>query len=123
MIVLDTSAVIELLDGTKQGSLIKEQLLHQAAAITTITIHELFIGTSEKHKPVIEQCISTMQVLPFDEDAAYASVQLENNLLKRGKPLSKMDSFIAAICLSRNLPLITADRGFRHVHELDVHIF
>lgn len=50
--------------------------------------------------------------------ARYASTCVE--LKRLGRPIPENDLWIAAICLERNIPLLTADGHFRHVPGLDV---
>ena len=118
MIVLDTSAVIELAKGTEKGRKAEEFLRQEAAAISAITLNELLVGASEKQKLRMQNFISSLHVLPFDAEVSHASVGLEEQLERAGKMIGKLDIFIAATCIVHDLQLITADHDFKHVKGL-----
>ncbi len=48
----------------------------------------------------------------------YASIRL--NLKLKGKPIPENDIWIAAICVTNNIPLFTADKHFSYIEELKV---
>lgn len=118
MIVLDSSAVIELLKGTEKGKKIRENINNEAIAITTITLYEVLIGVPARHNAIIREFLKTFEILPFDEDAGYKSIVIEEQLTKRGKLIGKLDIFIASICLVHDLKLLTADNDFKNIEEL-----
>ena len=120
MIVLDSSAVIELLIGTAMGGKVQEILDTEIAAVSPVTINEVLIGAQGKQMDVALDFFRTAQVIPFDAEAAYVSVDIERVLRKKGKVLSKQDVFIAASCLVHQLPLLTFDKDFRNVEKLEL---
>ncbi|HLC88529.1 MAG TPA: type II toxin-antitoxin system VapC family toxin [Candidatus Nanoarchaeia archaeon] len=120
MIVLDTSAVIELIIGSEKGKRISVLLEPEAAAVTAITINEALSCASERQRSIFQLFFKTCHVLPFDEQAAYKSVELEESLYKKGRPLAKPDLFIASICLLHGLPLLTCDSDFTRIDDLEI---
>ncbi|MBS3128211.1 type II toxin-antitoxin system VapC family toxin [Candidatus Woesearchaeota archaeon] len=120
MIVLDTSAIIELIRGTQKGKEIQQYLLYEAAAMSAITLNEISIGVQGKEREIIQEFIKTMHILPFDEAAAQKSVLIEETLSKKGKPIGKLDIFIASICMIHDLQLITADKDLKQIDDLKV---
>jgi tRNA(fMet)-specific endonuclease VapC len=48
----------------------------------------------------------------------YASIRLK--LKEKGKPIPENDIWIAAICVTNNIPLCTADKHFNYIDELKV---
>ena len=117
MMVLDTSAVIELLKGTEKGKEIQIMLAHSTALVTSITVNEALVGEKDNREQVIN-FLKEINILPFDGDAAWRSVELEEKLYTKGKPLSKLDLYIASICLVNNLLLVSTDKGFQSVEGL-----
>ena len=117
MMILDTSAVIELLRGTGKGKEIQKMLDHNAALVTSITVNEALVGEKNNREQVIN-FLKEINVLSFDGDAAWRSVELEEELYKKGKPLTKLDLYIASICLVNNVPLVSTDKGFQSVEGL-----
>ena len=120
MIVLDTSAIIELIRGTEQGKQIQKLILYESAATSTITLNELFTGVQGKEKQIIQEFMKAIHLLPFDSEAAQKSILIEEALTKKGRPIGKLDIFIAAICMIHDLPLITMDKGLKQVDGLKV---
>lgn len=122
MIVLDSSALLHLFAATEKGKAIKEKLQEESIAVTSISIHEVLIGTKEE-KEIWINFFKSVTILPFDAEASYKSIDLENTLRKKGKLMAKLDLFIASICLFHNLPLFTTDMDFKPVENLILSVF
>ncbi len=120
MIILDTSAIIELFNGTQKGLKVKEILENEAAGISAITINELLVGANKKEKEIIHGFLSSLHILSFNSEAAYKSVELEEDLISKGKIIGKLDIFIASIGLVSDLKILTADKDFNNVDGLNV---
>lgn len=93
-------------------------------ALTTITEHELLFGLSVKPLPKLAQqvrrLLSTLDVLPFDREAAAAAAELRAELARAGKPIGDFDALIAGVALSRKLTLVTSNtREFERVRGLE----
>lgn len=122
--VLDTSAVIAL------PSLSPDQL-PAIPLITTVTLAELSVGPlvaatepeRSARQAVLQQAESDFEALPLDEGAARAFGRVASSLRRAGrKPKARAyDALIAAIAVSRGLPVFTANPDdFRHIDGLDV---
>lgn len=118
MIVLDTSAIIELNLGTEKGKKIARFIEKEATAISAISVNEFLIGA--KNKKLLDEFVKTTHILPFDAEAAYKSVEIEEKLKGKGKMINKLDILIAATVLVHGLQLITADKDFMNIEELKV---
>ena len=123
--VLDTSAVIAL------PTLQAEQLPAEPV-ITSITLAELSVGplaaASEPERAarqaVLQQAESDFEALPFDEAAARAFGRVASSLRAAGrKPRARAyDALIAAVAVSRGLPVFTCNPDdFRHIVDLVVY--
>ena len=123
MIILDTSAIIEILKDTEKGKKITTFIQDQETGITSFSVHELMIGSKEKELPRLEMLFASIKIFNFDLMAALESFQLEKNLIKKGKMIEESDIFIAGICLAAKAKLITLDKGFEEIKELDFKIF
>ena len=94
--------------------------------VSTITVSELQYGVSKSknhrlNKQRVEEFLSPLDILPYDELAAsiYGDIRLE--LEKYGEPIGPLDLLIAAHGLSRNLVLITNnEKEFKRVKNLKV---
>lgn len=123
MIVLDSSALLHFFTGTEKGKKIKEKLQTEPIAVTSITIHEILVGVKEREKEAWESFFKSITVIPFDAEASYKSIELENALRKKGKPMAKLDLFIASICVLHHLPFFTTDHDFEQVEDLNLSLF
>ena len=94
--------------------------------VSTITISELQYGVAKSknrrlNKQRVEEFLSPLEILPYDEIAAsiYGDIRLQ--LEKFGEPIGPLDLLIAAQALSRNLGLITNnEKEFKRVKNLKV---
>jgi len=116
MIVLDTSAIIDLLDGNEQGRKIAEVLGTETAAASAITIHELLCGGHKTH--ALMNFIHSLEVLPFDCDTAIKSAEVQELLMSRGQMIGKLDILIAASSIIHHVPLLTTDNDFSKIPHL-----
>ena len=94
--------------------------------VSTITVSELQYGVAKSknyrlNEQRIEEFLSPLEILPYDEIAAgiYGDIRLQ--LEKSGEPIGPLDLLIAAQALNRNLVLITNnDKEFKRVNNLKV---
>jgi hypothetical protein len=123
--ILDTSTLILL------GRIDDADLLPDEPLITTITLAELSVGplvaTDDADRAVrqahLQQAEADFDPLPFDADAARSFGRVAASLRRAGrKPAARTyDAMIAAVCLSRRLPLHTCNAGdFTGIEGLDV---
>lgn len=123
--ILDTSAVIAL------PTLAVWAWLPATPMITTVTLAELSVGPLVANDPserarrqlVLQQAEVDFQALPFDAAAARAFGQVGFELRRAGrKPAARpYDVLIAAVALSRGLPVFTANaKDFSGISGLHV---
>lgn len=93
---------------------------------TAITIGEVLYGLeraqdAERAARVSEMLRYGPRVLPFDEAAAPIYASIRARLEREGRRLAEPDLRIAAICLSRDLTLVTGNvRHFSRIPDLRV---
>ena len=123
--ILDTSAFIMYERLVEQGHIPNRPL------ITTITLAELSVGplvTSDDSEAAIRQAHlqhaeSDFEPLPFDRAAARALGEVAADLRASGSKVRARayDALIAAIAISRQLPLYTLNpREFRSIKRLNL---
>lgn len=121
--ILDTSTVILLRALTDPTALPAEP------SITTITLAELSVGplvaTDEGERAArqahLQQAESDFDPLPFDAAAARAFAEVAADLRCAGRTTRARayDALIAAVALSRDLPLFTVNPDdFAHIRRL-----
>ena len=124
MHVYDSSAIIELLEGTPKGELIAKELSHTLVRITPITVHEILAGAKDDlHQELLKSLLETFSILRFGFEEADVSAKIERSLSKEKKKINDADLFIAAICFQNDATLVTCDRDFRKIDGLDVMFF
>lgn len=123
--ILDTSTVIllrELTDAT---------VLPAEPTITTITLAELSVGPLVTDDPAeraarqahLQQAEADFDPLPFDAAAARSFGEVAADLRRAGRRTKARayDALIAAVALSRDLPVFTVNpHDFAHVGRLHV---
>jgi predicted nucleic acid-binding protein len=112
-ILADTNFVIYLYNGNEGVA----DYLNYSFAITTTTEIELLgrLGLSELEKTFLKSLISKCEVLDLDREIVDMAINI--------KQLTKTklaDSIIAASSIVHGLPLITADKGFKNIPDLDL---
>ena len=94
--------------------------------VSAITVSELQYGVAKSknrrlNKQRVEEFLSPLEILSFDEKAADIYGEIRLQLGKFGEPIGPLDLLIAAQALSRNLGLITNnEREFKRVKNLKV---
>ena len=113
-LVLDTDAASHV----QRGSLLPEHralLVERTLCITFVTVGEFYKGAyrrgwGERKLATLEQWLRNVVVLPYDADVARTWGRICADGEGRGRKLSVNDAWIAACCLSRDLPLLTYNR-------------
>ena len=113
--VLDTSVFI----ANETGRALDESAIPEQVATTVITLAELNAGILAAGSAGVRarrlatlDVVSDMEALPVDEDAARVWARLRVHLAETGRRMGINDLWIAAIAVSRGLPVITQDDDF-----------
>ena len=114
---LDTNIILYLLSGNPE---INEILKGQEAVVSFITELELlsFQGIDPNEESVIIELLKNCQIIQINQDIKRITIEL-----KRKYRLKLPDAIIAATAFYLNLPLITADKTFGKIEEVDVIVF
>ena len=108
MIVLDSDALIEILDHkSEKGAEAFKQILKSGEEVctTVISIHEVLFGLLKRGKPVKE--LLQLPVLDYTKNDAILSSELELQAEQAGKPVMRTDTMVAAIAINNNVVLYT----------------
>ena len=100
-------------------------LTHGSQCTSSVSVAELRYGARKRQSyelsEDIERIVAEVQVIPFDEAAAGLYAEIRVALEAAGRPLAYSDLQIAAICLARDLTLVTGNvRHFERVPGLRV---
>jgi tRNA(fMet)-specific endonuclease VapC len=80
--------------------------------ISSITLAELEFGVylskyPEKNQEALNEFLSPLEILPFDDRAAFSYGEIRAFLQQRGLKIGAMDMLIAAQAKSLSIPLVT----------------
>lgn len=113
--VLDTSVFI----ANETGRPIDETAMPEQVATTVITLAELNAGILAAGSADVRarrlatlDAVADMVAIPADEDAARVWARLRVHLAEAGRRMGINDLWIAAIAVSRGLPVVTQDDDF-----------
>ncbi len=119
MIILDTSALIDLFRG---GYQIKK-LIDGDVATTVINYHEIFVGIRH-HKAKAEErffrrFFTDIRILDFELAAAESSSEIMARLMALGISVNAFDVLISGIAVANSSEtLITRDRDFESIAKV-----
>lgn len=124
MKILDSDHWVALLRGVLD--LRRHAPADEELAMTAVSVGELVYGAERSARPTeklleLDLLLSGVPVLTYDERAAHRFGSLKVDLERRGERLDDADLQIAAIALSRALPLVTHNhRHFARVPGLSL---
>jgi len=125
--LIDTNICIYIMNKRPIGIIHKfKQFEVGEIGVSTITVSELQYGVVKSknrklNKQRVEDFLSPLEIIPYDEIAANTYGDIRNKLEKRGESIGPLDMLIAAHALSRNLVLITNnEKEFKRVKNLKV---
>ena len=110
--LLDTNMVIYTMKNRPQQVKSHFQRHHDRMAISAVTLGELVFGAEhsqqvERNLADIEAMAARLEVLPFDNKAAYHFGQIRATLYRIGQPIGPYDMMIAGHARASGLNLIT----------------
>jgi tRNA(fMet)-specific endonuclease VapC len=110
--LLDTNIVIYTMKNRPQQVKRRFQQHHGRMGISTVTLGELVFGAEhsqqvERNLADIEALAARLEVLPFDNKAAYHFGQIRATLYRIGQPIGPYDMMIAGHARASGLNLIT----------------
>ncbi|MEM1157564.1 MAG: type II toxin-antitoxin system VapC family toxin [Verrucomicrobiota bacterium] len=124
MIMLDTSAVIQLL----RGSDIPNAWEDESIGISVVVEMELHLGAlhggGRREQKRVDDFLTAVKIFDFDRAAALETARVLAKLWSKGTPIGDFDAQIAGHALQLRLPLLTTNpKHFRRVDGLQVEIW
>lgn len=127
MPVLDSSFIINLIRKKEEALQKLSELEDEYSSISTteINILELYRGAylSSKINNNLEQVkeiLKSFQILKLDESVYEVYASLSASLISKGNSIGSFDELIAAIALCNNEKIVTRDKHFKEITQLDV---
>jgi len=126
-LMLDTNICIYIIK-QQPVAVLKRFLEYQIGdiGISSITLSELRYGVAksthqEKNTKALDEFITPLEVVSFDEEAAHIYGDIRAALEKAGTPIGAMDMLIAAHAVSLEIPLVTNNtREFVRIPTLNI---
>jgi predicted nucleic acid-binding protein len=112
--LLDTNAILYILAGDET---LADFLFNKELIISIITEMELlsYKNITSKEQETIKNFISDFTIINIDE-----KIKLNTIEVKKTSSMKLPDSIIAATAISLKLPLITSDKQFKSVSDLNL---
>lgn len=121
MIVADSDILIDALRGKEPArSRVALEISGGGLATTTVSAFELLAGArAAPEREKVEALLSSLSLLPLDEEASRAAARVHRDLAEIGKPIGNADCLIAGICIAGDAVLLTRNRAhFERVEGL-----
>ena len=121
--LLDTNVVIAVLAGDE--AVLSNLDAAPEVFIPAIVLGELFFGAAKSGRPSentakVERFAAGRPIVSCDFQVAREYGRLRLRLREKGRPLPENDIWIAATARCHELVLVTRDRHFREVDELQI---
>jgi tRNA(fMet)-specific endonuclease VapC len=93
------------------------------ASMTVVSELYYAVYASQRHEQNmrrLKDLLNVVQIYPFDQAAAeeFGRIQAEQKV--KGRPVRPLDAQIAAVARLRRLTVLTADKHFTYIADLDV---
>ena len=111
--LLDTSFLIDLMNGEERVSRIHEETRGEQAT-SAVCVYEL-----SKFNGFETSSIEEKRVFRFSSDDAGRAGKVYRSLSEEGEPVGETDTMIAGVALNRGLTLVTRDADFDRIDDLD----
>lgn len=117
MILVDTSALIEIFDKESEiGEKFLKYLEKEEFAIPSISLEEFLYGLFKFNKGIPEELLE-IDVVPFNKEDAVLASKIEIKMEKAGLKIPRMDAMIAAMAINRKAKLMTLDPHFKSISK------
>ncbi len=116
-IVLDTNIVLYLLNGDDELASILNQMQLYVSVITEIELLG-YLEISDEDKVKIKYFLSECIIVPLNEEIKNLCITI-----KQTSKVKTPDAIVAATSIYNQIPLITSDKGFENIQDLDLFLY
>lgn len=126
MICLDSSVIIDYLDGAQYVEAFLESTT-EPIAVTRLVKYELYVGALRSSDPsetigAVDQALEWTRTLEFTDSAAKEAAMTRAAMLDDGTPIGAADTLIAGLAREAGATLVTRDGDFERVPQLQVSV-
>lgn len=121
-ILLDSSVLIDILNGLKKRKELIHQLIEEGYFIATcsIIVSEIYAGMLPREQEKTDRFLSHMEYFEINFNIARKAGILKHEWARKGHTLTLSDTIIASLAIERNLMLITDNIKHFPMKELDL---
>jgi tRNA(fMet)-specific endonuclease VapC len=124
--LLDTNTVSYVIKG--RPIRVRERLVSipmEQLSISVVTEAELLFGVARhpeatRLKLAVHEFLIRLRILPWNSDTARSYANLRADLERRGTTMGNLDLMIAAQALADHATLVSSDRTFRRIRQLQI---
>lgn len=124
MYMFDTNTVSQLFRQHPRLLAAMGRVPPSSVCISSITQAELLYGVAKRQNKALKQTVmmflDAVTVYSWDSAAARCYGVMRASMEKQGRPMGALDQLIAAHAVSRGATIVTSDRAFTMVAELEV---
>lgn len=116
-IVLDTNIILYLLNGNDELASILNQMKLYVSVITEIELlgyQEISIDDKVKIKYFLSECV----IVPLNDEIKNLCIAI-----KQTSKVKTPDAIVAATSIYNQIPLISSDKGFEKIQDLDLFLY
>jgi len=120
-VILDTNALSAIGDDEPKAVRIFNQAESIELPVIVLGEYRFGIAQSRRRKEYekwLEELIAAVRVLPVDQETSAHYARIRAELRKAGKPIPSNDIWIAALCRQHRLPVMSQDKHFDSVRDL-----
>jgi tRNA(fMet)-specific endonuclease VapC len=121
--LLDTSVIVDVLNGRKNRRELLADLLRRGNALTccTINIIEVYTGMRPHEEPDTAEFLGSLGYYEVTRLIARSAGRLRYDWARKGQSLSLADATIAAVALAHGLTLMTDNNRHFPMQELQLY--
>lgn len=127
MIALDTSFLLDYLDGVDSAAAYLDGRRDRPFFAPSLVLFEVYRGAARSNGPEgIEQvadALGWVDPLPLDEPAVREAALVEAELLDAGERINLGDTLIAGVCRHHGARIVTRDDHFERVSGVGVDVY
>jgi len=121
-LILDTNALLAAAD--RHPAALEVVAKAERLAVPVIVLGEYRMGIAQSRRRAeyenwLREWVATVTVLDIDNETTYHYAAIGLELRRSGKPIPTNDLWIAALCRQYSVPLISRDRHFDVVKDLE----
>src|SRR5271157_807775 len=121
--LLDTSVIIDALNGKRNRAQLFKELLQQGhlLACCSINVTEVYAGLRAHEETRTRELLESLQYFPIDWPVARLAGLLKRDYARKGITLATTDATIAAIAIHHQLTLISDNLKHYPMTELSIY--